>query len=54
MEIMYEQISDFIGHEFRKPLMKAEYGTTDKPSTSGNPTSNATLEEIHQVIGNKV
>ena len=26
----------------------------DKSSTSGNPTSNATLENIHQVIGKLV
>ena len=31
-----------------------EYGITAKPSTSENTTSNAILEQIHQVIGNLV
>ena len=31
-----------------------EYGITSKPNTSGNPTSNAILEQIHQVLGNIV
>ena len=31
-----------------------EYGITDKPSTLGNPMSNAVLERIHQVIVNLV
>ena len=31
-----------------------EYGITDKPSTSGNPMSNAVLGSIHQVPGNLV
>ena len=31
-----------------------EYGITVKPSTLVNPTSDATLKRIHQVIGNLV
>ena len=31
-----------------------EYRITEKPSTLGNPMSNATLERIHQVLGNLV
>ena len=31
-----------------------EYDITDKPSTLRKPTSNAILEQIHQVLGNLV
>ena len=31
-----------------------EYGITPKPSTLGNPTSNAILERIYHVLGNLV
>ena len=54
MVIMYEQGKEFIGNEFRKYLIETENGITDKSSTSGNPTSNAILERIHQVPGNLV
>ena len=37
-----------------KYLIADEYGITDKPITLGNPTSNAILEWIHQVLGNLV
>ena len=47
---MYDQGSEFIGHEFRKSLIEAEYGITTKPSTLVNPMSNALLEHIHQVL----
>ena len=40
MEIMYDQGSEFISHEFRKSLVEMEYGIFAKPSTSGNPISN--------------
>ena len=54
MEIMYDQGSEFIGHNFRKSLIETEYGITAKPSTLGNPMSNAVFERIHQVIENIV
>ena len=54
MEITYDQIKECIGHEFRKSRIETEYGITTKTSTLGNPTSNAILERIHQVIGNLV
>ena len=54
IEIMYDQGSEFIGHEFRKSLIEIEYGITEKPITSENPMSNAILERIHQVLGNLV
>ena len=31
-----------------------KYGLASKPSTSGNTTFNATMERIHQVLGNLV
>ena len=34
MEIMYDQGSEFIGHEFIKSILEKEYGITAKPSTS--------------------
>ena len=52
MDITYDQGSEFIGHEFRKSLIEMEYGITAKPFTLKNPTLNATLEQIHQVLGN--
>ena len=50
MEIMYDQGSEFSGHEFRKSLIETEYKNTYKPSVSLNPTSNVILERIHQVM----
>ena len=54
IEIKYGQGKEFIGHEFRKPLIEMEYGITAKPITLVNPMSNAVLERIRQVIGNLV
>ena len=54
MEIAYDQVSEFIGYEFRKYLIETEYGIVSKPSTSVNPMSNAILEQIHQVLVNLV
>ena len=54
IEIPYDQGKEFIGHEFKKYLIEKEYWITVKPSTSGNPVSNALLERIHQVLGNIV
>ena len=54
IEIMYHQGSEFIGHEFRKYVIEEEYRIVAKPSTSGNPMSNAILERIYQVILNLV
>ena len=54
MEITYDQVSEFIGHEFRKSLVEMEYGITSKGSTSVNPNPNETLERIKQVLVNLV
>ena len=52
MEITYDQGSEFIGHEFRKPLTEYKYGILAKKSVSGNPTSNAVLEQNQTVLRN--
>ena len=54
IEVMYDQESEFIDHEFSKYLIETEYRITAKPSTSGNPMPNALLEQIHQVLENLV
>ena len=35
-------------------MIEQEYGIKTKPVSSGNPQANATLERIHQVLGNLV
>ena len=45
-EIMYDQVSECIGHEFRKSLIEMEYRIVAKPITSRNPMSNVILEWI--------
>ena len=42
-EIMYDQGSEFVGHEFIKSLIEMKYGVAAKPSTLLNPTSNVIL-----------
>ena len=51
-ETKYDQGSEFIGNEFRKPLIEEEYSILSNPSTSGNTTSNAIVEQIHMFLGN--
>ena len=51
-EITYEQGSEFMDHEFIKSLI--EFGIISKPSTSGNQTSSAILEHVHQFLGHLV
>ena len=52
--MMYDQGSEFIGHEFRKYLIEREYGITSKPSNLEYTISNVILERFHQVLGNLV
>ena len=40
IEITYDQVNEFIGHDFRKSLTEIEYGINSKPSTFVNPMSN--------------
>ena len=46
--------SNCFGRDFRKTLIKKEYGIKSKPILSGNKTFNATLEIIHPVLDNLV
>ena len=41
MEIMYDQVSEFIIHKLRKPLIETEYGILSKPSNLGSPSYNS-------------
>ena len=52
MKIGYEQGSEFIGHEFKNPLIQCEYRIKAILITSGNPTDNYILEIIYQILGN--
>ena len=54
IEILYDQGSEFISHDFIKYIIETEYRINAKPSILGNTTSNAILEQIHQVLGNLV
>ena len=54
MEFTYYQGLEFIGHEFRKPLIEMEYGIIAKPSTLVNTNSNAILDRVNQNLGNLV
>ena len=51
MQITDDQGSEFICHDFIKYLIEMEYGIIAKTSTWGNPTSNAIVERIQQVLG---
>ena len=54
IEIMYDQGTEFIGHEFIKSLIEEEYGIASKPITLINTMFNVILEQIDQVLGNLV
>ena len=47
---VYYQVSEFIGHEFRKSVNEKEYEILAKPRILGNTTYNDILERIHPVI----
>ena len=53
-EIAYDQGSESIDHEFRKSLIKMEYGIISNPNNSVNPTSNKVLEGIYRALWNIV
>ena len=46
--------SNCFGRDFRKTLIKKEYGIKSKPILSGNKNSNAKLERIRLVLDNLV
>ena len=45
---------NLLGHDFRQYLIEREYGISANPSTLINPTYNAVLKRIQQVLGNLV
>ena len=51
---MYDRGGEFLGHRFKNSLIEQEYGIKTKPASSRNPQSNATIEIIHQVLGNLI
>ena len=51
---MYDQVSEFIDHEFKISLIEKECGTRAKPGSLGNPTFNEILERTLSVFGNLV
>ena len=52
--ITYYQGGEFLGHEFKNSLIQYEYGIETRPASPGNPQANATIERMHQVLGNLV
>ena len=54
VEITYDQGGEFLGHEFKNGLIENEYSIQTKPASPGNPHANATIERLHQVLGNLV
>ena len=54
VDITYDRVGEFLGHEFKFILIEQEYGINNKPYYPGNPQVNATIERIHQVLGNPV
>ena len=51
---MYNQGGQFFSRAFKSRLIEQEYGIKKRPDSSGNPHVNATIERIHQVLGNIV
>ena len=54
VEITYDRGGEFLGNEFKNILIEQEYGIKTNPASSGNPQANATIEIIHQVLGNLI
>ena len=54
MEIMYDQVLEFIVRDFIESLIEREFGITAKSITWVNPTYNVILKQIHQVRANLV
>ena len=50
-QVTFDRGSEFIGKDF-KQMIKRDYGIKGKPITVRNPQANATVERVHQVIGN--
>ena len=51
---MYDWGGEFLGQELKNNLIERDYGVKTKPYSSGNPQANATIDRIHQVLGDLV
>ena len=51
---MYDKGFEFIGHEFKNPLIQEEFGMNANPTSLRNPTSNKISERIQSILGNLV
>ena len=54
VEITYDQGGELLTHKFRNIFIENEYGIKTKPASLGNPQENATIERLHQLLGNLV
>ena len=54
VEITYNRGGELLGYEFKNILIENEYRINTKPDSPRNPHVNATIERIHQVLGNLV
>ena len=52
-EITYDQGKEYIGQEFRK-MIEEDYGIKTQPATVHNPQANSVLEQIHQVLSDRI
>jgi transposase InsO family protein len=50
-QITFDRGREFIGQDFQN-MIKEDYAIKAKPITVRNPQANATMERVHQVIGN--
>ena len=52
VEISYDQGGEFFSHRFKNSLIEQEYRINNNPDSTGIPQVNATIERIHQLLGN--
>ena len=50
----YQWGLEFLGHDYKKVLIKEEYGIHNKLTTSGNYQSSYVIKMIHQVLANVI
>ena len=54
VKISYDQGGELLGHELKRSLIEQKCIIKTKPAYSGNTQANATIERIHQLLGNLV
>ena len=52
-QMTFDRGSEFIGQAF-KDMIRDDHGTKGRPITTRSPQANATVERVHQVVGNIV